>query len=95
MLPVGSTKPHEAVLLRYWPPLTALLPLRLARDEPPLSASPPSSFATAFVVVIVVCERGGGEKERRELRPLPVAECLSAPGNHAGNSAAARSLCLL
>ena len=94
VLPVGSTKPHEAVSSRCRLPLTPLLPLRLARDEPPPLASPPSSFATAFVVLIIVCERGGGEKERRELRPLPVAECLSAPGNHAGNSAAARSLCL-
>ena len=94
VLPVGSTKPHEAVLLRYWPPLTPLLPLRLARDEPPPLASPPSLFAAAFVGLIVVCERGGGGEERRELHPLPVAECLSAPGSHAGNSAAARSLCL-
>ena len=60
VLPVGSTKPHEAVSPRYWLPLTPLLPLRLARDEPPPLASPPSSFATAFVVLIVVCEEGEG-----------------------------------
>jgi hypothetical protein len=94
VLPVGSTKPHKAVSSRCRLPLTPLLPLRLARDEPPPLASPPSLFAAAFVGLIVVCERGGGGEERWELRPLPVAECLSAPGNHAGNSAAARSLCL-
>ena len=65
VLPVGSTKPHEAVSPRYWLPLTPLLPLRLARNEPPPLASPPSSFATAFVVLIVVCEEGeGGRRDR-------------------------------
>ena len=57
---VGSTKPHKAVSSRCRLPLTPLLPLRLARDEPPPLASPPSSFATAFVVLIVVCEEGAG-----------------------------------
>ena len=94
VLPVGSTKPHEAVSPQYWLLLTPLLPLRLAQNEPPPLAPPPSSFATAFVVLIVVCGEGEGGEERRELRPLPAAECLSAPGNHAGNSAAARSPCL-
>ena len=91
--PVGSTKPHKAVCPWYRLCSTLPLPLRLARNELLPSAPPPSLFAAAFVVLIVVCERGGGEEERRELRPLPVAECLSAPGNHAGNSATAHFSC--
>jgi len=62
--PVGSTKPHKAVCL--WRRLPTLpLPLRLAQNELPPSAPPPSSFATAFVVLIVVCEEGeGGRRDR-------------------------------